>query len=98
MSTLTRLLECLKEGRGAARAMSEINDREFAALVHVAAAADQLVRLPLNTRLTDDEFDKLLDLQLALHPLVSASPVWWAEQDQDYSPYDSFDDYRKANP
>jgi hypothetical protein len=62
MSTLTRLLECLKEGRGAARAMSEINDREFAALVHVAAAADQLVRLPLNTRLTDDEFDKLLDL------------------------------------
>jgi hypothetical protein len=79
-------------------AMNELTDREFAALVHVAAAADQLVRLPLNPRLTEDEFDKLLDLQFALHPLVSDSPVWWAEQDQDYSPYDSFNDYRKANP
>jgi hypothetical protein len=98
MTTLTRLLECLKEGRGAARAMSEINEREFVALVHTAVVADQLIRLPLNPQLTEAEFDKLLELQFALHPLASASPVWWEEQDKDFSPYDSFTDYRKENP
>ena len=71
MNVLDRLRSHLHDDRaGFSLALRELRRADLEALLDVADAAEELVRLPI-AKLDDDTFDAICELQIALAPLIT---------------------------